>query len=113
MPSALVEIGSRMGYRSASNRRLAMRTRVPVALVAFTLVMVIGWSAPVLFAQAPSGTKKFDPTVVDPQAAIRAAAAAFKLGQPDPNFTPKKTPWGDPDVSEVRVRLAQLERRRR
>jgi len=76
-----------------------MRTRVPVALVAFTLVMVVGWGSPVLFAQAPSGTKKFDPTVVDPQAAIKAAAAAFKLGQPDPNFTPKKTAWGDPDIS--------------
>ena len=76
-----------------------MRTRVPVALVVVTLVMVVGWWTPVLLAQAPSGTKKFDPTVVDPQAAIRAAATAFKLGQPDPNFTPKKTAWGDPDIS--------------
>ena len=76
-----------------------MRTRVPVALVAVALVMVVGWWAPVLLAQGGSGTKAFDPTVVDPQAAIKAAAAAFKLGQPDPNFTPKKTPWGDPDVS--------------
>lgn len=71
-----------------------MRTRVLLALV-----MVVGWWAPVLLAQGGSGTKALDPTVVDPQAAIKAAAAAFKLGQPDPNFTPKKTPWGDPDVS--------------
>ena len=76
-----------------------MRTRIPVALVTITLVMVVGWRAPVLVAQGGSGTKAFDATVVDPQAAIKAAAAAFKLGQPDPNFTPKKTPWGDPDVS--------------
>jgi hypothetical protein len=76
-----------------------MRIRVPVALVAVALIMAIG--SPVVFAQAPapSGTKKFDATVVDPQAAIKAAAAAFKLGQPDPNFTPKKTAWGDPDIS--------------
>ena len=76
-----------------------MRTRIPVALVAITLVMVVGWWAPVLLAQGGSGTKAFDATVVDPQAAIKAAAAAFKLGQPDPNFTLKKTPWGDPDIS--------------
>jgi hypothetical protein len=76
-----------------------MRTRVPVALVAVTLVMVVGWRAPVVRAQTPSGTKKFDQTAVDPQAAIRAAAAAFKLAKADPNFTPKKTAWGDPDLS--------------
>jgi hypothetical protein len=76
-----------------------MRTQLPVALVAVALVMVVGWSAPAVRAQAPSGTKKFDATVVDPQAAIKAAAAAFKLGQPDPNFTTKKTAWGDPDIS--------------
>src|SRR5258705_11641262 len=79
---------------------MSMRTRIPVALVAITVVMVVGWWAPAVLAQTPpSGTKAFDATVVDPQAAIKAAAAAFKLGQPDPNFTAKKTPWGDPDIS--------------
>ena len=76
-----------------------MRTRVPVTMVAVTLVVVLGSWAPVVRAQTSSGTKKFDATVVDPQAAIKAAAAAFKLGQPIPNFAPPKTAWGDPDLS--------------
>jgi hypothetical protein len=37
--------------------------------------------------------------VVDPQAAIKAAAAAFKQAKPIENFTPAKTAWGDPDIS--------------
>ena len=76
-----------------------MRTRGPVALVAFTLVMVVGWWATVLFAQAPSRTQKFDPTVVDPQAAIKLATAAFKQARAVLDFAPSKTPWGDPDLS--------------
>ena len=76
-----------------------MRTRVPVTSLAVTLVMVIGWSAPVLLGQAPSGAKKLDATVVDPQAAIRAAAAAFKQAQAVKDFAPTKTAWGDPDIS--------------
>jgi len=42
---------------------------------------------------------KIDQKVVDPQAAIKAAAAAFKQAKPLENFVPRKTPWGDPDVS--------------
>ncbi len=76
-----------------------MRIRVPVAVIAVTLVMVIGWWAPVVLAQAPSGTTKFDQTVVDPQAAIKAAAAAFKAAQAVKDFAPSKTAWGDPDIS--------------
>ena len=76
-----------------------MRTRVPAALVAATLVIVVGWWAPALLAQAPSGTKKLDATVVDPQAAIKAAAAAFKQAQAVKDFAPPKTAWGDPDIS--------------
>lgn len=76
-----------------------MRTRVPVTFIVVVLVVVIGWWAPVVRAQAPSGTKKFDPTVVDPQAAIKAAAAAFKAAQAVENFAPSKTAWGDPDIS--------------
>src|SRR5207244_12870940 len=73
--------------------------RVSVVLVTVTLVMVVAWWSPGLLAQAPSGTKTFDPTVVDPQAAIAAAVAAFKQAQAVQNFTPSKTPWGDPDIS--------------
>jgi hypothetical protein len=64
-----------------------------------TLVMVAAWWSPGLLAQAPSGTKTFDPNVVDPQKAIAAAVAAFKQAQAVQNFSPPKTPWGDPDIS--------------
>ena len=75
-----------------------MRTRVLLGFVAITLAM-IAWWAPTVLAQAPSGTRKLAATVVDPQAAIKAAAAAFKQAKPIPNFAPPKTAWGDPDVS--------------
>ena len=70
--------------------------RVRVAVVTVILVTV-AWLAPIVIAQA-QGPKKLDATVTDPQAAIKAAAAAFKLVKPIPNFAPPKTPWGDPDV---------------
>ena len=73
--------------------------RVPVALVAFILATIVASWAAVALAQAQSGAKKLDATVVDPQAAIKAAAAAFKQARPIPNFTPSKTAWGDPDIS--------------
>jgi hypothetical protein len=74
-----------------------MRTRVISGFIAVTLMMLVGWWAPVLIAQAPSGTKTFDPTVIDPNAAVRAAAAAAKA-EAIRNWTPPKTPWGDPDL---------------
>src|SRR5215475_11239953 len=79
---------------------MSMRTRrVSVILVMVLLVMVVACWSPGLLAQAPSGTRTFDPTVIDPQAAIAAAVAAFKQAQAVQNFTPPKTPWGDPDIS--------------
>src|SRR6185503_11950650 len=72
--------------------------RGPVAVVTVTLA-IIALCAIAGLAQAPSGNKKIDATVTDPQAAIKAAAAAFKLTKADPNFAPKKTAWGDPDIS--------------
>src|SRR5438876_8086592 len=79
---------------------MSMRTRrVSVVLVTVTLVMVVAWWSPGLLAQAPSGSKTFDPSVVNPQAAIAAAVAAFKQAQAVQNFTPPKKPWGDPDLS--------------
>src|SRR4029077_2027867 len=71
--------------------------RVPLAWVAFILVMILALWAPVPRAQ--TATKKLDATVVDPQAAIKVAAAAFKQAKPIPNFAAPKTAWGDPDVS--------------
>ena len=76
-----------------------MRARIPIALVAVTLLMVGGWRVQTVLAQAAPGVRKIDPKVVDPQAAIKAAAAAFKQARAIENFTPAKTAWGDPDVS--------------
>jgi hypothetical protein len=67
------------------------------AVVMVTLVIIVSW-APILGGQAPSGSK-VDQKVVDPQAAIKAAAAAFKQAQPIPNYAAPKKPWGDPDIS--------------
>jgi hypothetical protein len=67
-------------------------------LAAFILASVLAWG-PIAFAQGSPGTSKLDARVVDPQAAIKAAAAAFKQARPDPKFTPAKTAWGDPDIS--------------
>jgi hypothetical protein len=60
--------------------------------------MILAVWAPVPRAQTAPGAKKIDATVVDPQAAIKVAAAAFKQAKPIPNFAPPKTPWGDPDI---------------
>src|SRR4029453_18626966 len=65
-----------------------------VAVVMVTLVIIVSW---VSFIGAQGA--KVDQKVVDPQAAIKAAAAAFKLAKPDPNFRPEKTAWGDPNIS--------------
>ena len=74
-----------------------MRARRFVLLGAVTLVMVLPLWALLLDAQAPSGTRSFDATAVDPQASIRAAIAAAKA-EAASNFTASKTPWGDPDL---------------
>jgi hypothetical protein len=59
-----------------------------------TLVIIVSL-APYVGAQR----QQVDQKVTDPQAAIKAAAAAFKLAQPIPNFAAPKKPWGDPDIS--------------
>jgi len=68
-----------------------------VAVVMVTLVIIVSW-APVVGGQAPAG-RRVDQKVVDPQAAIKAAAAAFKQAKADDNFKPEKTAWGDPNIS--------------
>ena len=53
----------------------------------------------VLIAQAPSGTKSFDPKTTNTDAAIKAAAEATRAAEEArKNFRPPKTPWGEPDV---------------
>src|SRR4029450_5260171 len=70
-----------------------------VAVVMVTLVILVSW-APFIGAQAQGRSgATVDQKVVDPQAAIKAAAAAFKLAKPDANFRPEKTAWGDPNIS--------------
>jgi hypothetical protein len=75
-----------------------MRNRIHAAFGAVTLLMVVILWAPVLVAQAPSGTRSFDPTVTDTDAAIKAAAEAAKAAATTANWTPPRTPWGDPDL---------------
>jgi len=72
--------------------------RGSVAVVTVTLG-IIALCAAAGLAQAPSGNKKIEAAVTDPQAAIKAAAAAFKQAKPIPNFAPPKTAWGDPNIS--------------
>ena len=74
-----------------------MRTRFSVALGAVALVMLLPLWALLVSAQAPSGTKAFDPKAVDPQASIKAAIETAKA-EAASNFTASKTPWGDPDL---------------
>jgi hypothetical protein len=75
-----------------------MRTRILVPLIA-TLVTVAGLWATVLIAQAPSGTRSFDPTITNTEAAVKAAADATKAAaDARANWRPPRTPWGDPDL---------------
>src|SRR5437879_5680899 len=71
-----------------------MRNRLLALLAAVVVVC-----APVLMAQAPSGTKAFDPKSVDPQTASKAAAESAKAAAAAAaNWTPPRTAWGDPDL---------------
>jgi len=72
-----------------------MTRLIRIAVVMVTLVIIASWTA---IVHTQSGGK-VDQKVTDPQAAIKAAAAAFKQAKPLDNFAPKKTAWGDPDIS--------------
>src|SRR4029453_9077077 len=76
-----------------------MRHRAFVSLGALTLVLVVALAAPGRVAgQAPSGTKTFDPTAVDPEAAIKAATDEVKAANSLKNWKAPRTAWGDPDL---------------
>src|SRR5262245_5588019 len=50
-------------------------------------------------AQAPSGTKTFDETATNTNAAIKAAVETTKSDSAaKAKWTPPRTPWGDPDI---------------
>ena len=76
-----------------------MRSRMLViasAVVALALVVAVGTA--VLVAQAPSGTKSFDPTTTNTEAAVKAASDAAKAEAALKDWTAARTPWGDPDL---------------
>jgi hypothetical protein len=75
-----------------------MRTRILVMSGVVALAMIAALWMPILLAQAPSGTRSFDPTTTDTNAAIKAATEATKAAAALKNWTPPRTPWGDPDL---------------
>ena len=74
-------------------RNLIVKKVLVAAVVASAL------SAVALTAQAPS--KQLDATLTNTDAAIKAAADAAKRDAAMKNFTPGRTPWGDPDLRGV------------
>jgi len=74
-----------------------MRTRFLVPLGAALVAVVL--CAAVIVAQAPSGTRSFDPTTTSTDAAIKAAADAAKAADAArASWAAPRTPWGDPDL---------------
>jgi hypothetical protein len=72
-----------------------MRHRTSAVL----LLMAVVFVAPVSVAgQAPSGTKTFDETAINTNAAIKAAVDEAKAAAATTNWIPPRTPWGDPDL---------------
>src|SRR2546426_11462127 len=68
------------------------------------LIMILLLCAPILVrAQAPSGTATFKATVTDTETAIKEAAEAAAAAS---NWTPPRTPWGDPDLQGFYLSLS-------
>src|SRR6186997_1098923 len=75
-----------------------MRNRVFVRS-ATVLITAFGWWGSVLIAQAPSGTRSFDPKTTSTDAAIKAAADTAKAAEEArKTFRAPKTAWGEPDL---------------
>src|SRR5262245_27421827 len=75
-----------------------MRTRILAASGVVALALTISVWAPALIAQTPSGTKSFDPTTTNTEAAIKAASEAAKAAAALKDWKPGRTAWGDPDL---------------
>jgi hypothetical protein len=74
---------------------MRMRILVPPGVL---VIAVLAWGA-VITAQAPSGTKSFDPKTTNTDAAIKAAAATTKAAEEArKTFKAPKTSWGEPDL---------------
>ena len=83
-----------------------MWTRIFVSLSAAIAVALAGFWGTV-GAQAPSGTKEFHPTTTNTDAAIAAAAeAARTAAAARADWTPPRTPWGDPDLRGYYLNLS-------
>ena len=78
-----------------------MRNRMIRIASTLTAAAVMALSMAVLLAQAPSGKKPLPKTTTDTEAAIKAAAEAFKKETALKTYTIPKTPWGDPDLRGV------------
>jgi hypothetical protein len=75
-----------------------MRTRILLITGAVAIALIVAWWGAVIMAQAPSGTKSFDQTAINTDAAIKAASEAAKSAAALKDWKPSRTPWGDPDL---------------
>jgi hypothetical protein len=68
-----------------------------------TLGMAVAVCAAIVSAQAPTGGAVIDPaTTVDPDAAIKTAAARMRAeAEALKSWTPSRTAWGDPDLRGI------------
>jgi len=74
---------------------------------AAVLIMAFGWYGLVLVAQAPSGTKSFDPKQTNTDAAIKAAAETTRAAdEARKTFKAPKTSWGEPDLRGYYLNLS-------
>ena len=74
---------------------------------AAVLIMAFGWYGPALVAQAPSGTKSFDPKTTNTDAAIKAAAETTRAAEAArKTFKAPKTSWGEPDLRGYYLNLS-------
>jgi hypothetical protein len=76
-------------------KEVQMRHRVPAVILLVAVVLAAPFF---VVGQAPSGTKAFEETAVNTDAAIKAAIEAAKAAAVTTNWTPPRTPWGDPDL---------------
>lgn len=78
---------------------MCMRSLQIAGAAIVAAMMIAGMS--VVVAQAPSGTRTFDPTTTNTDAAIKAAAEAARTAAALRDWTAPRTPWGDPDLRGV------------
>ena len=83
-----------------------MRYRIFVRS-AVVLIVAFGWWGSLLTAQAPSGTKSFDPKQTNTDAAIKAAAETTRTAEEArKTFKAPKTTWGEPDLRGYYLNLS-------